>query len=431
MSVEQQAPTPEDALPQEAAKLFSRQELFDPFRRLLQSEEGGIHRDRAFESAGELGVVIALVAAGTRASKVEMTTYITKSEQRMNNWQALEQVQSEIRSLLQPLTTTVDALAILKRKWRDQFRTENCDKKGENCITTWDEPSSARGFHSTLDTIIEDLSTFQSRLTRLVDTGAEAFDLQKGEAGLFQQSENSNVSAVAYIPIGAAFIFYEQVIKYLQENGSLNQGYEGPLANHYIRRRTLMKVISAGVGFLGITYAMKGLQRKNAEALGSLQQKISSIIKTIPTSDEQIFERYFSTNVVGLQRTMTDLSTALTMATQLENRKILGFEKPALNNDNKLAVQNSLSTLPDLNSSLNAFFHAEQPAAWAPTAEQLKLVNAVWATDSIASATNSVNMGTTLSNWAIPGLTGLGLGFIATVSELYLFPWLDKIADNL
>lgn len=293
-----------------------------------------------------------------------------------------------------------------------------------NC-TYWADPPKLEGLglnHTSIATaknVFDQLHANSAIATTEVPT---SFDLSKGPNIVFYREQVAKAKPtqafILYGLVGTAFIFYEEIAKAISHHTASEAIVD---ESSGIERRTFLKLAASVVLSLKIQSIQRKFSIKNKDLLTEIQNNTYQTLREMDIGDEVNFARYFGQTPLEIYSTMLNYEKIITNV--LNSGYSKSYDSDWVNIHNNLKT-----TLESLKQGISIFeeiFQFQSNNTYQIPAEMTEMLKYLWATqkmqDFVAGKKASINF----RHFIDAGILALGLGLIATLTEVAVIPASD------
>lgn len=433
---------------------YSRREFLtlEPLRRLVEARSHADPnpeeklRDTVVERIGEgiaFAAILSLAYTGSRERlvwfDVSAETKIKDSPEFAPMLSSLDQI-GEIINPISASATDLDQAwkdAYLKTRIVPKYNTvTSCDQKG-NCTTSleityvteayWDEPDELVPLgvnNNLLSGWADRWSSLAKSVSSLKSESPSAFNLGNGPNSLYYPEHSVDtgdqvvVAGLGYGIVGSAFIFYEEVGKWLGQGSEI-----GPLFNEemYIKRRTFLKMAASLLAFSLVRKAQRFFSENNWHLLDDIKEHTVNTLKQMEaaTPDEN-FQRYFG-------KTPRESREGLAQISQKTEEVLTGDHEGAAGDQGWPGVRANFESLNGRSAQAIAAFDQQfnynpQSGEYTIPEELNRVTKYLWASREITNYVQRRKVSLSTRHLLNALVLGGGLGLVSLLGEWLLFP---------
>lgn len=286
-------------------------------------------RNNVIEKLGEFSSILSILMIAWIGKNEPNIQYEISSYEQLVKVRSFEKMQEEIAQLDRIFNAISVELAALQTLWENSYRKletdmqPTFDSEGNlsfELVTNvrWYEPESLKqiGFdRNFLDRIKYALNINEKKVSKATQQAEGSFVLDNGVEDLRYKAQAtkdnpfSKINMSIYGSIGILYKYYEELYQLFD---TYNRKFID--ANQYIKRRTVTKFAAASLLAGFFKGKRENVTSENKLLLKKLQVYNGGILRMMPISDTESFERYFELNVEDMYTFLLELYQKLSLA---------------------------------------------------------------------------------------------------------------------
>lgn len=433
-------------------KLSKRELLLSPFKHFMQEpnpdDPKTSRNNKLVEGIGEALSCACILYVALKGSQDQLVSYEIGSESKIKDFPQFPQVVTSLEQLNQTVVPINEQLNRLDRIWTGAYEDTVClpvtstsvDSDGDvtttttiQCHSEWNEPSKLTSVgltHSRIGGWEGSLLSVQNQVGEVQTQSLQAFDLSNDGSALFYREKavdtggQAALALLAYGAIGGLFCLYEEGVSHVTSDTYSDE----PLIDDrkYIKRRTLFKLMAAGL----LSFKIRDIQRafvgENENLLNDIKANTRQVLARMNVGPEENFRRFFGTNPKSIRDYLIDIKEKTSAAL---DSGYSGFLDGDWGRVKAEIEKTNLHAISSLSSFDKYFSYKEGQGAYTIPSDLTTATKYIWGTREITKFASSQSSRIYTRHLTDALGMALGLGLLAFIGEKALFPLMDKVKN--